>query len=136
MTRPLLLAALEAAIAGALCLMALPAHAESVEWDDANRFLTSPPSIGTLQATTEPGAVAELVFQNRNVNGPNDAGSVTVMAHEGLSVSVRFLWSSSGADTLVIEPPEGFVAVPRELTVEEGEDGVSFIYPDQHLLGF
>jgi hypothetical protein len=93
------------------------------------------PTTVTLQDTAHPGAVAEIVFDNRPVNGPNDNGDYH-LSHNGLSVTVRFEWDMDGdADGIEVFAPPGFIAVPPILAVHEGMTGTVLIFSDEGVTG-
>lgn len=109
-------------VAGAAFLLAGMASAESVDVSHSTL---------TLQGTEEPGAVAELVFDNNATNSAGDNGIYT-LTHEGLSVAVQFEWNAGGtADRITVEAPEGYIASPRSLDVQEHRVERIFIYPMQ-----
>ena len=79
-----------------------------------------------MQATTEPGAVAEIIFDNQPENGPGDNGTFTLTLG-GLDVEVTFIWGV-GDDAITVIPPDGYFADPERLDVPEGGLGVLHIY--------
>lgn len=87
-------------------------------------------TIITLQSTTQPGAIAEIVMDNRNANGPQDEVG-TFIDMPGLSVGVHFDWNHDGNDdALKVSPPDGIICVPSTcvLQVPENEVGVLYLY--------
>jgi hypothetical protein len=83
-----------------------------------------------LQDTTQRGAVAEVAFDNRAVNGPAD-DSTFPLDRGDVGIQVTFLWNTNrdGDDEIVIETDPAHVAVPRRLTVAEGQIGTAYVYP-------
>lgn len=83
-----------------------------------------------LRPTTERGAVAELVFHNEDVNGTLDNGG-RILELGDLAVTVLFTWDANpttGADRIIIQVPDGYVADTEELTVLEGHEDRALIY--------
>ena len=82
-------------------------------------------SVVTLQPTTEPGAIAEVIFDNRNVNDADDNGTYA-LSMDGLSIAVDFLWNADGsADRITVTPPDGVLCRPSScaLTLPEDQSG-------------
>ena len=102
---------------------ALPCAAEGV------RDLSG--TMVTLRPTTRPGAVAEVVLENHDVNDRLDEVTFDLTL-DGLSVGVRFDWDAQagGADAVIVAPPDGYLCVPADcvLTVPERETGTLWIY--------
>ena len=114
-------------LAGALVTAALgyalPAFADTVS-------ISGTPV--TLQPSTEPGAVAEVVMENISMNGPEDDGEYTLNLGE-ISVIAVFLWEAdpvTGADRITVIAP-GYICEPRncEMTVTEGGTGRVLLMP-------
>ena len=107
----------------ALCWLIAPViAAETIDWNVK--------TVATIQATDEPGAVAEIVFRNDDVNGIQDNGR-RELSLGALTVSVDFKWDAvGGADRITVMPPAGFIAIPDQLTVEEDDEGRLLIYPE------
>lgn len=122
MTRPLTLAALVLLFLGWLVA---PVLAESVHvWGN----LTGYKSTITLQPTTAPGAVAEVVFDNKTVHA--DQAVTFVLDIDGLAVTVDALVGRGMTpDRMTITPPQGYIAVPPEIDVPENAVGVVLIMP-------
>jgi hypothetical protein len=80
----------------------------------------------TLQPTDHAGAVAEIIFDNRDVNGSRDNG-VYPLSIPGVSVEVVFHWTV-GADSIEVITEDGFYAVPPVLETDEGAIGVVLIF--------
>lgn len=80
-----------------------------------------------LHEPTEPGAMATLTFENRQVHQDSEGFALT---HDGMSVQIELEWQADGtqAERLTITPPEGYIAVPRSLQVDENTIGVAHIY--------
>ena len=76
----------------------------------------------TVQPTDEPGAVAEVVFDNQLHNSWADDGDY-VAAMPGLSVGVRFAWEVNpfGSDAVTITPPDGLICDPASCRIEAME---------------
>ena len=109
-------------IFAALCL-ATSAHAQD-RADIAG-------SIVSLQSTTHPGAVAELLFVNIPTNHSRDNGAYTLTL-DGLTVSVTFVWGET-ADSISVAVPDGFYAVPSQLDQPENATGVIYIYSGEFV---
>lgn len=84
----------------------------------------------TLRGSEMPGALAEVMFDNVNRNGPHDEG-VTTLTWGGIEVEVSFHWNvnDDSDDAIVIVPPEGVICVPScELVLKEGYSGVVTLF--------
>lgn len=105
----------------ALAMMTAPALADSV---------TLSGSTVTLQQTARPGAVAEVVFENRAVNSIMDEGEYD-LTHGDLSMPFAFNWNESGdSDAITVTPPEGITCLPTSciLRLPEHETGSLFLF--------
>lgn len=83
-----------------------------------------------LQATTQPGAEAEVAFDNRNVNGPEHDGPFS-LTWGGITLSGRFTWDARGsADSITVTPPPGYVCRPAAcaLEIEEDQTGTLWLF--------
>ncbi len=109
-------------LASALC--ALPAHADTTyTWGSV--FY---PSTITLQPTDAPGAVAEVVFDNKTVH--IDELVTFTLDLDGLAVTVDALVGQGMTpDRFTVTPPDGYVAVPPEMDVDEDAVGVILVLP-------
>jgi len=117
------------ALQGAALICATAAHAE-----DRVEFGTmGPPFTIVLSEVHGETHVADLTVTNQLV-WAGEGGDVYTLETGGISVTV-FIDHGPGAepDTIAIEAAPGFVAVPREITLEEGETGVVRIF--EALLG-
>lgn len=75
----------------------------------------------TLQPTDAPGAVAEVVFDNKTVH--SDELVTFDLTMDGLTVTVEALVGRGlTPDRMTVIPPDGFIADPPEIDV--GEDAV------------
>lgn len=100
------------------------------EWGEIDN-----PSTVTIRATTEPGAAAEIIFRNENVNGPTDHDTFAPVTLGDLTVEIIFIWQArtDGADAITAHPPEGYFAVPETLVVVEGGTDRILIYPREFM---
>lgn len=107
-----------------LIALTLPASAETVHtWG----YLDSYQSTITLQPTAAPGAVAEVVFQNKTVHA--DELVTFVLEMDELAVTVDALVGRGlTPDRMTVSVPVGFIAVPPEIDVPENEAGAVLIY--------
>ena len=108
----------------ALAMMTAPAFADSVALSG---------SAVTLQPTTRPGAVAELIFDNRATNSSRDDGEYS-LAHDDIALSFSFNWNASGdSDEITITPPDGLTCLPTScvLRMPEHETGTLFLFDSQ-----
>jgi hypothetical protein len=72
-------------------------------------------------------AIATVTFRNRLTGNIGQTSAVLTIA--GLSVQVHVTHASGDSpDRVMVTPPEGFMAVPPVLDVEEGGEGVVTIY--------
>lgn len=84
----------------------------------------------TLRPSDVPGAVAELFFDNRDINGPQDERS-DVLAIPGMAVDLRFDWDADGgADAIIVTPPNGIICQPSTcvLVIPENETGTMTLW--------
>ena len=103
-----------------LALMASPALAESTRtWPD---HMAGPEgdSYVTIHEPTVEHAVATVTFQNRHVHSSDDAFPLT-FGEITIHVTMDFNVDALGSERLTIEPPTGYVAVPRTIDVKEDE---------------
>lgn len=78
----------------------------------------------TLQPSTAPGAVAEVVIENINMNGPGDDGSYALDLG-ALSVGVAFKWDAVGtSDRITVTPPDGLICIPADCAATTPEGGI------------
>ncbi len=105
-------------------ILTLPAHADTTyTW--GSQFY---PSTITLGPTDAPGAVAEVVFDNRTVH--RDEAVTFVLDLDGLSVTVDALVGRGlTPDRFSVTPPDGYIAVPESLDVAEDKTGVILLVP-------
>lgn len=76
-----------------------------------------------LGEPTSPEAVATLTYRNRGMNSQHDNGSYSV-TWQGLTVTFDYRWNDGGSeDRITVEAPEGYVAVPRTLSLPEESTG-------------
>lgn len=88
-------------------------------------------SLVTMQDTARPGALAEVELRNIPNNGEHDNGSFE-LTHNGITVTVTFTWNAFGSpDQIEVEAPEGFVAVPPVIEVDEHSVGTIYIFSGQ-----
>lgn len=76
----------------------------------------------------EPPAVATIIFENGQDNTITEEVTLTfdgLVYHITASLGV----SSLVPDTIVVRVPEGYIAIPQELTVEDGSAGELLVYP-------
>ena len=82
----------------------------------------------TIQETSQPGAVAEVVFLNTNIHTMlSEQFELTL---NGLTVTVLFERDVDidASDRFTVTPPPGYLAIPETLVVPEEGAGVLFIY--------
>ena len=94
-------------------------------WATLASILDLSGTVITLQPSAAPGAVAEVVIENINMNGPGDDGSYA-LDMGALSVGVAFKWDAVGtSDRLTVTPPDGLICIPADcaVVVEEGKVG-------------
>lgn len=103
--------------AALLCLLAGSASADSVDISG---------SVVTLQDSTRAGALAEIVFDNRDMNTEKDDGDY-LLRLGALNVMVQFTFSS-GLDRLTVTPPEGVSCYPSCVTETESRSSVIWLF--------
>ncbi len=78
----------------------------------------------TLQDTSHATAIAEVVFDNKNVNQPRHEDRYTLSLRD-LTIEVEFVFDGSGPDSIIVYPPEGIMCFPYDCTltvIEEQRD--------------
>lgn len=107
-------------------LLAFPASAETQHlWAGGYSSIA-------IQPTDAPGAVAQIVFDNKTVH--SDRLERFDLTLDGLTVTVEALVGRGlTPDRMTVTPPPGYIAVPPDLDVGEGEVGVILVLP---WLGF
>ena len=79
-------------------------------------------------APADAPAIATITLTNR-LTGGHDMLTTGTIEIPGLSVGVTVLHGPGDQpDTLHVQPPEGFIAVPPQIDVPEGGQGVVTIY--------
>ena len=82
-------------------------------------------TIVDLQPAEAP-AVAVVTMANVSLNGPLD-DAIYPLAMPGLIIEVRFTWEhdETGADSLLVMPPDGMICDPLDclMVVQEGQHG-------------
>jgi hypothetical protein len=105
--------------AAALCLMASPAMADAtLSWGGTGC---------TLALVTGAAHVAEVTCVNVQTSGASyTQGEMTI---NGLGVGLTVLHGPGDIpDKFTISPPEGYIAVPNVLVLDEDTSGVVLIY--------
>lgn len=101
-----------------LALIATPAAADSVKVWGA----PSNQSKLEMHAPTAPDAIATLTFDNREVHAGRDNFTLTF---DDITVSVEFGFNvdSLGSERVTVYAPDGYVAVPPSIAVQENDTG-------------
>lgn len=129
MTRLLCLAMIAALPIAAWCV---PCRADDTAYFGAAEY-TEPSSV-IMRQTNRPGAVAEIEFNNVDINGPDDTGDTETITYNGISAEVTFGFNvdATGADSITVEPPEGFVCVPScTAAIMERTSATIYLYDNQ-----
>lgn len=121
--------------AAALAWLAPPAHSETERiWTlNVNGAPGSLASIMRLQPTKEPGAAAELVFENKNLHNFDKEEFVLELDGVAVKVTLTVYRDSNDPDSVLLEPAEGYIAVPDFKLVGEDKAEVFYIYPLEGL---
>lgn len=88
----------------------------------------SPPweSYVEIRPTAQPGAVAEVFFDNNITHEGDETFSIE---WNGIRVTGRIDWNVGGAaERLTITPPEGYYVHPESITVDEYWTDTIYIY--------
>lgn len=106
-------------LAGALCLglFITPAAADMQRLDSSTVH---------LRDTENRGAVAEIHFDNKVGDGHRTGTSM--LTHGPIVCSVEWVVGLAHPDSITVDCAGGYVAVPRTLTIEDGSEGLVFIY--------
>ncbi len=107
---------------------------ETVTFGDGYYGAPMPPG-GTVVASTVtigpsqfPGAIAKVTFHNVGVNDGDDTGQTRQLVGQGVTVGVEFTYTS-GADSIVLSPPDGVMCHPScTITLEEETSGSVTLY--------
>ena len=83
----------------------------------------------TLAPTERPGAVAEVRFNNSRSDGGRLVTHEFTLTLDGVTVAVVATVGRSQPDTITVTAPEGYAAIPRELTLPDGDSGALYVYP-------
>lgn len=74
------------------------------------------------------GARAQVTFHNEMVHGPDDNECFPLTLDEFI-VTVCFEWNVHGqAERATVLPPDGYIAQPPEITVDEGQTDTLWIF--------
>jgi hypothetical protein len=134
--------ALGAATAGVCLANAALAYAANAQtWGDSivvprpaiingNQIIFEPDAYIELRISDDPTAIAEIVFNNRRVNGPKDNGTYHLTLGEVI-VDLTFTWDPDGIDDDRIEILIGpsFWTFESSIDVREGSEALILIYP-------
>ena len=114
------------AATAALAIIASPVQsAERFCWAGCNSTVTIAP---------HPDAAAVVTFDNRRVH--NTKIEVFTLDLDGLAVSVEaHVGRGEEPDTIFVTPPEGYVARPPMVTVQENDTGEILILKGEYLGG-
>jgi hypothetical protein len=82
-----------------------------------------------LRATEAPGAVAEVYFWNSSSDAGGRITHRFTLTHDGLTITGEAELGLAAPDTVRIAVPDGFIAVPDELTIPDGSGSTILIYP-------
>lgn len=86
-----------------------------------------------LQPTSTHGAIAEIIFDNMDVNDDGDDGTYP-LAVVGISVEITFTWDAiGGADMISVAVPEGLTAYPPDIAIPEYSTGKILIFAGEHF---
>jgi len=97
----------------ALALIATPAFAETHTW-------------GASSVDYSGGVVT---FRNELTTGQRDFN--VMLTDAGVTVLAIVMQEAGDApDTLIVQPPPGYIAIPATISVEEGAQGVIRITPE------
>jgi hypothetical protein len=111
------------ALASCLFLSSFPAYAEMWQYTERGSYVV-------LQETNEPGAVAEIFFDNRR-----DDDSIRLehqfTLNEGIDgdVVINLVLGNLEADLIYVYPPDGLIAIPSEAEVVDGETVTIYLFP-------
>lgn len=74
------------------------------------------------------GARAQVTFHNEMVHGPDD-NECFPLTLDDFAVTVCFEWNVDGqAERATVLPPDGYIAQPPEITVDEGQSDTLWIF--------
>ena len=116
-----------AALAMSTAVFLTPAFADAEKVWRGQPSSNYEPSIARLHEPTAPDAVASLTFQNEPVHWQDEAFSLD---WGGFVVLVEFDWQAdhTQAERLTVYPPDGYIAIPPQITVNEDETQTLHFY--------
>jgi len=109
-----------------LALLLLATQATAQDTHQLERSTT------TLTVSERKGVVAEVHFLNSN-SDKNHVTEQFTLSLGGLTVAVDMTVGTADPDTIIVEVPDGLIAVPRRLTIADGTRGVVLIMPLQSV---
>lgn len=111
------------------CLFATSAYAQQAT-EFGREYTYHEESSIVLQSTNEPGAVAELIFNNEINNVDGDL--VPSLTFEGITVGITFVMNIGGSadDAISVSVSPGYYAEPETISVMENSSGTILIYPE------
>ena len=102
-------------------LMASPSLADGQTW------FTSDRSMSEIVASTEPGCVAEIHINNRPTDYMGFASGALLLGDLHVGIAYKLNVDAIGSEQYQIFPPDGYIAMPQELTVRDDENGLVLI---------
>lgn len=111
----------------ALATLATSAQADAQKLWPGNFASNHLPSTVTIHEPMAEGATATVTFKNQVVHNKDETFSLD---WEGIAITVHFDWQAddTAAERISIDAPDGYVAVPRAVTVDEQQTGTIHIY--------
>jgi len=108
--------------------MATTAQADSMAIISQYAHGTDRSTYVEMHAPTDPAAVATITYQNMQVNSMHDTGRY-VIEWQCIEAVVFFVWNHNGSpDAIQVTVPPGYIAIPPDLSVQEGVVDVVQIY--------
>ena len=106
-------------------LLTTSAHASDTRQWPGTTASGHEPSHVTIHEPTAPGAVASVTFHNTEVHMKDET---FIIEWNGIAVTVHFDWQAddTASERITVDPPAGYAAVPRQVTVPE--DGTATIH--------
>lgn len=114
-------------LAIALATLATSASADAQKLWPGNFASNHLPSTVTIHEPTAEGATATVTFKNTEVHHMDE---IFPLEWEGIAITVHFDWQAddTAAERIEVDAPDGYVAVPRSITVDEQQTGVIHLF--------
>ena len=106
---------------------------DAIYWDQISPEYITNNSWIKLQPTPQLGAEAEVVYKN-TLTVPSKPIESYTLTYNGLAVIVNISYGNGRvSEILEVIPPNGYVAIPSKIDVQDDEIGIVYIYKNQFM---